>query len=139
VAEKCKYFVIKHKLQHNKWIIDKRTDNNIQITIKDDNGIEQQILQNQCCDGELALGVMFSPSGKMDDEVKYLRKRTENWAELVRTGHLRHSEAWLALKTTVMKTIEYALPTTTLTKLQLDQIMHPVISAGLSKSGICRI
>jgi hypothetical protein len=37
-----------------------------------------------------------------------------------------------------MKTIEYPLLATTLTKKQLDRIMSPILQVGLPRSGICR-
>jgi hypothetical protein len=63
----------------------------------------------------------------------YLREKTDKWADQVRTGHHKKQDAWLCLQTTIMRTIEYALPTTTLSRKQLDYIMAPVTDAGLSK------
>jgi hypothetical protein len=111
---RCRFFVSKHKLHKNKWVVEKNLDNNIRVTINRDNEIEQQIPQLKCNNGELALGVAISPVGNMDDEVRYLRSKTEKWADLVRTGHIRHNEAWIGLNMTIMKTIEYALPATTM-------------------------
>jgi hypothetical protein len=74
----------------------------------------------------------------MQVEADYLRMKTEQWAELLRTGHLSNQEAWVALQTTIMKTIEYVLPATNMSKQQIDYIMQPVLQMGLSKSGICR-
>jgi hypothetical protein len=91
-----------------------------------------------CDSGELALGLKFAPSGSMKNEVGHLRKKTELWAEYVRTGHIKQDEAWMALQTTIMRTIEYALPATMMTRQQLDYLMKPVLGAGLSRSGVCR-
>jgi hypothetical protein len=71
------------------------------------------------------------------DEVQYLRKQTEEWTQLVRTGHIRNNGAWLALNTTIMKTIEY-VPATTMKKSQINSIMQAVTIIGLCKSEICR-
>jgi hypothetical protein len=37
------------------------------------------------------------------------------WADRLCTGHLPHHLTWLAWKTTILKTLEYLLPTMTLT------------------------
>jgi hypothetical protein len=37
-----------------------------------------------------------------------------------------------------LKTIEYALPATTIGKKDMDRIMQPILELGLAKSGICR-
>jgi hypothetical protein len=47
-------------------------------------------------------------------------------------------DAWLALRSTIWKTLEYPLIFTTLIERQCDQIIQPEISAGLAKSHICR-
>jgi Reverse transcriptase (RNA-dependent DNA polymerase) len=138
VAEKCRFFMVKHKWANNKWMVTKITDSKVQLSIKDDQGCRQQIKQEPCDKGELALGLMFSPNGNMDDEAKYLRGKTERWGELIRTGHLTKHEAWVALQSTIMKTIEYALPATNMTRKQIDNIMQPVLRSGLAQSGICR-
>jgi hypothetical protein len=43
-------------------------------------------------------------------------------------------DAWLTLRSTVWKTLEYPLTCTTLTEKQCEQIMRPAMSAGLAKS-----
>jgi Reverse transcriptase (RNA-dependent DNA polymerase) len=138
VAEKCRFFVVRHCWEKNKWRLMESIDENTTITIKDDQDIEHQIPQKRCGTGELALGLMFAPSGSMTDQVNHLRKKAEVWAELVRTGHIKRHEAWIALNTTIMKTIEYALPATTMSRKDLDYVMKPVTNIGLSKAGICR-
>jgi hypothetical protein len=47
----------------------KTNDPNISISIRDDNGTRQYLNQEPCIKGELALGIMFSPYGSMEDEV----------------------------------------------------------------------
>jgi hypothetical protein len=84
VADKCRYFVVKHCWQNNKWRIEENMDEKIKIHIRDDEGIEHQIPQKKCGTGELALGLMFAPSGSMVDELKHLRSKAELWAERVR-------------------------------------------------------
>jgi hypothetical protein len=46
--------------------------------------------------------------------------------------------AWLALRSTIWKNLEYPLTCTTLTEKQCEQIMRPAMSSGLAKSHICR-
>jgi hypothetical protein len=81
---------------------------------------------------------MQAPDGNNDVEVKYLQAVASSWGEDMRTGHLEHKEAWQALNTTVMRTLEYPLPALTLTEKECRHIMAPVLQRGLSSSGICR-
>jgi hypothetical protein len=67
VADKCRYFVVKHKWEHNRWHIIKTVDPAFQLSIKDDQGFRQKIPQECNHKGELALGIMFAPNGNMVD------------------------------------------------------------------------
>ena len=72
----------------------------------------------------------------MQDEVRYLRGKAIKWADALRTKKLQPSEAWYCLAATIMKTIEYPLMATTMTRRQIDTIMQPILQAALRK---CRI
>ena len=48
--------------------------------------------------------------------VLQLRLMTEAWANSVREDRLGTQEAWLALGTTILKSVEYTLPALTLTE-----------------------
>ena len=53
-------------------------------------------------------------------------------------GHLNRSDVWLALNTTVMKSLEYPLLATTISIKECTYIMAPILSAGLPNAGMCR-
>ena len=74
----------------------------------------------------------------MIDQCKLLTDRASAWTEQVRCGALQRLEAWQALTTTIFKTIEYPLPSTTLSLKQCDEIVRPILKIGLPRSGICR-
>jgi len=61
--------------------------------------------------------------------------RAQEWAALIRTGHLPRHLTWQSLNTAILKTLTFPLPSTTLTQEQCKQIMRPIIRAGLSGSG----
>jgi hypothetical protein len=65
-------------------------------------------------------------------------EKAKKWAEYVRTGHLRHVEAWTCLEVTIMNTLNYSLPATNLSKQELEQVMKPILEIGLPRSGVCR-
>jgi hypothetical protein len=61
------------------------------------------------------------PSGNATDQVKQMRKLMEDWADhLIRTGKVKRHEAWLALTTTIWKTLEYPLNALTLSKAECE-------------------
>jgi hypothetical protein len=63
---------------------------------------------------------------------------SQKWAAQIKASNLRQMDAWLALRYTIWKTLEYPLTGTTLTEKQCEHIMRPAMSAGLAKSHICR-
>ena len=54
----------------------------------------------------------------------------------LRTKKLQPSEAWYCLTATIMKTIEYPLMASTMTRRQINTIMQPILQAAIRK---CRI
>jgi hypothetical protein len=138
VNTKCSYAVVTHKLKNNRWETSTKINERIKIYIKDENGVESPITQYSPTQGELALGIKFLPLGEMKDEVAHLKEKTMTWAEKMRVGFLKHHEVWLCLNATKMRTIDYALPATTMTKKELDDIIRPIVNIALSKSGICK-
>jgi hypothetical protein len=103
-----------------------------------ENNERVEISECRADSGQLALGVAFSPTSATDDEVHRLNTKIAHWVEQVRTGHLTRQEAWHCLQTTVMKTINYCLPASVLSKKDFETIMTPLLRIGLPKAGICR-
>lgn len=56
----------------------------------------------------------------------------------MRTGKISQSETWLAITSTIWRTLSYPLPATNLTKQQCEAIMYPILKYGLPAMGICR-
>jgi hypothetical protein len=72
----------------------------------------------------------------MKDQVEYLRGKAVAWSDALRTKRLTPGEAWYCLNSTIMKTIEYSLMATTISKDEMAYIMAPILSAALPKSKI---
>lgn len=63
-------------------------------------------------------------------EVAYLWNKAEVWAEQIRTRAITKNDAWYALNTTVMKTMEYQMAAIYLSKPEWDYVMVLVLEAG---------
>jgi hypothetical protein len=83
-----------------------------------------------------ALGIQIRPDGSMKDQVEYLRSKAVAWSDALRTKRLTPGEAWYCLNSTIMKTIEYSLMATTISKDEMAYIMAPILSAALPKSKV---
>ena len=63
--------------------------------------------------------------------VDRLRQKAEEWGSNVRSGHSNRHEVWLALNSTIMRSLAL-----TLTEEQCTKIMTPAIAAGLNCLGV---
>jgi Reverse transcriptase (RNA-dependent DNA polymerase) len=138
VGDKCSWFAIKHEWKQHKW-----TYCNIQQTPGDvfihaNDGSNVTLHRHNPNDAVLALGVMFSPTGNMSHQIKYMMDKATNWANVVRSSGLSRSEVWYSLRTMIMKSLEYPLLSTTMKEQDLERVMSIILKVGLSKSGICR-
>ena len=71
--------------------------------------------------------------GNNKEEIIKLRKKTEEFAEQLRTGMINKWDAWYAITATIMKTLEYPMLATTITEEEWDFIMRPIRKSGLPK------
>jgi hypothetical protein len=82
------------------------------------------------------LGVWQAMDGNNQVQIAKLRKKTELFAECMRTGFLSKNDAWYAINTTIMKTLEYPMMATTISEYEWGQIMIPLLKMGLPRAGI---
>jgi hypothetical protein len=84
------------------------------------------------------LGVDIAADGNNDSQFQKMKAASAKWADQLRTGRLRRSEVWLALLSTLWRSLYYPLPCTDLTKQQCEAIMAPALSQALLAMGVCR-
>jgi hypothetical protein len=134
--DKSNWYAMIHAWANNNWkILSKEACPGDIFKFMPD-GTRNRITRLNCSEATKALGIMFAPDGDMTSHVEYLREKAVTWSEQVRCGVLRRSEAWYAMNTSILKSIEYSLTATTMTKQQTETIMRPILKAGLSKSGL---
>ena len=68
--------------------------------------------------------------GNNKEEINKLRHKTEEFAKQVRTGVINKWDAWYAITSTIMKTLEYPMLATTITETEWDFIMQPIRKSG---------
>ncbi len=56
----------------------------------------------------------------------------------MRTGFLSKNDAWCAINTTVVKTLECPVTATTIGEEDWEHVMVPLLAAGLPRAGIAR-
>jgi len=69
------------------------------------------------------LGVFLAPDGNLEEQFQKMLTVANKWAENLRTGIISRNEAWLALQSTIMRTLVYPLPAIRLTKSRCESIL----------------
>ncbi len=75
-------------------------------------------------------------NGNQTAQTQDLWDKAMLWAERVRSGRFSPAEAWFSLQYCVLKSLEYPLMATSLSKKQCDSIMKPIRAAALPVLGI---
>jgi hypothetical protein len=135
VPGKSYWGLLDHKWdsQAAKWSLKTIEETPGDISIRKVESDDMEILRRvEPAEAVKTLGVMLNLEGTDKAEATYLRGKAEAWAENIRTGVLTKNDAWYALNTTVMKTMEYPMAAICLSKKQWDHVMAPVLEAGLN-------
>ena len=112
--------------------------NECSLTLPDASGNPCPIELLSPKDARRTLGVEYAPTGTMSSQKAVLRAKSEQWANRIRQCGLPRPLVWLAFHTTILKSLEFPLATTTLTEDECTWILRPALSAALSCSGINR-
>jgi hypothetical protein len=70
--------------------------------------------------------------------LSFLHRIASLWADNMRTGCIFKKDAWLALHSTIWRTLCYPLPALNLTKQQCDKLIMPLLTYFLPALGVCR-
>ena len=89
-------------------------------------------------EGRRTLGVHLRPDGSEETTFKSLLTKATKWADRLRSHPLTPTTTWLALNSTLLKTLEYPLPSTTLSLQQCNRILWPALRTALPLSKIQR-
>jgi hypothetical protein len=62
------------------------------------------------------LGVFLAPDGNLDEQFQKMLNAATKWADNLRTGAINRNDVWLALQSTILRTLMYPLPSIRLSK-----------------------
>jgi hypothetical protein len=135
-ADKSYWHLIDFKWTQGDWKYRRIDEVPGELTVTGTDGNPVTIDRLEINESKELLGLQLRPDGDCSDQVKRLRKKTIQWAENIRTGHVDADDAWYCLINTILKTVEYPLMATTMTKEELTHVIAPMLEAGLPRSGI---
>ena len=137
--KKCWWYVIDfHWRPNGTWRYKTKVETAGELLIPDENNIDQPIVQKDPSEGSEGLGVFLAPDGNDKAQFDELQKKISKWSQKISRGYLSRFAADLALRTTILRTVEYPIATTTFTMKQCETLLRPILKAALPKLGIAR-
>jgi hypothetical protein len=108
------------------------------ISIRDGQGVRQELEQVDCSEARRTLGVYLAPDGDATTQFTVLLDRARVWADNIRTNHLSRKYAWQAMTSVIVPQLAYPLATSTMTRAQCAQIDTVIRRAVLPQGGVVR-
>jgi len=109
-----------------------------EITIKNFDNTTAVIKRVDPDSAKKTLGVFLSPDNNMGLQVKNLKAKVCKFADCIRMGRISCQDAEQGMRTTIWKTLKYPLAVMSFAKDTWDDIIHPIMLQGLSKTGVNR-
>ena len=133
--DKCWWYLADFKWTRGQWKY-RNAGDLIDLKTRDKDG-EVHSLTNLSYDkAKEMVGVFLAPDGNQKEQASELLLKAQKWSAYVKSGRLDHESTWTALRTTIVKSIEYPLAATSLTQQECISIMDPVLKAALPRANI---
>jgi hypothetical protein len=113
-------------------------DLNVEIKIQGTNGAIQTIQQLPTDESQKVLGVMRNHIGNQQDEVLWLRKKSETFASKINSQLINRANAVLAYKAFYLPAMRYSLAITSINQLDFENIQCSATTAFLASMGYNR-
>ena len=138
VPSKSHWYLIDFVWTGTKWRYRTKVELPGDVSVLDKDGIRTVLDRHDPATATETLGVWQAMDGNNSAEIRVLRKKTEAFAESMRTGFLSKADAWYALNSSFLKTLEYPMVATTISQKSWEYIMSPILKVALPRSGIAR-
>ena len=134
---KCWWYLVAFEWdEQNNWHYSR--NNSYKLTARDANENVKTLPLLHSDQAQEMLGVYISPDGGNKAQVESLMKKAKAYSEKIRTCSVYRHEAWIGLSNVAMKSLDYCLPATTMTKAECDAITWQLLKHFLPRSGINR-
>jgi hypothetical protein len=136
--DKSYWYLVSFSWTGGKWYYSPVSDTPTTLHMNDINDVRRVVRRIPTNHAEETLGVWIAPDGNTNTQVKKLLDKALQWADQMRTGVIRKDETWLALHSTIWRTLSYPLNAVNITKAHWEKIMSPIINFALPTMGVCR-
>ena len=133
---KCWFYAVNFIWEGSDWKYQNMNEMNIDIKVPDVKGDLHSVRQINFDQPETTLGVSIRVDGGNSGIFNHLQKKSQTWADQMKSAFLYRFEAVLSLMTTISKTWSYPLLVSTLSWDECEAIMLVVYDVIISKMGI---
>lgn len=133
--DKCWWYLVHFTWKGGRWSYSNEGDA-FDLIVRNKDGEYERLNYLTSDIAKEMLGVYLAPDGNEKEQISVMREKSEQWGNHIREGRLRDFEAWSALNTTILKSLEYPLVATTLSKKEIKHVLAPALQSGLQAAGI---
>ena len=136
-AAKSYWYAFDFRWNGKKWCYSTSSDlpGNLSISMNHQREFLQRLEPSEARE---TLGLWIALDGNQTSQFTALVEKANTWAARIQAGRLNFAECWISLKSGILKSLEYPLMATSLSRAQCQAIMKPLIKAGLPGIHIAR-
>jgi len=138
VLEKTVWWLVSFKWNGGSWRYAGIQDSPGDLTVKDITNERKIIKHLEAHQARETLGVFLAPDGNLEEQFLKMKNAATCWADSLRTGNISQEEVWLALQSTILRTLSYPFALLQLTKTQCEAILASILRYCLPAMGVCR-
>ena len=135
VPSKSFWYLVDYKWTHGTWTYHNPSFPTT-LHVRDHNRQLHSLRRLPLDSAQRTLGVYLSPTGQDITQRNVLREKSTQWALRLRSAHLPKSCCLPAYRTTILKSLQYPLLATCLSRKDLHYVQTPACTAALQCSGI---
>jgi len=109
VPDKTFWYLIDFKWVNGDWSYKTIAETPATLFVNDINDHRTWLRRVETYQAEETLGIMLAPDGNLRQQAEKLRNKSVEWAAAIKNGHLSQTEAWVALQSTLWRTLSYPL------------------------------
>ena len=121
------WYLIDFKFHNNRWQYQHWNKDTRPLQIPNEGGTQVTIPLLQSNEAQRTLGIWLAPDGNNDEEYKHLLGVAHEWRHHMTTAQISRAAAEFSLCQVLLPKLRYPLIATTLTEVQCQNILKPVL------------
>ena len=122
--EKCCWYLIAFEWHMGQWQYARKATHPFDIKVLNADGVLEIIKCLETDESKEAVGIIQNAEGDEEDMLSEMEEKSSTWIRNIRNGHLPRHLAWQACKGTIMRSIAYPFPATTISTKQAFTAMQ---------------